>query len=281
MPLAVVAIMQHQGGNNASADIMSHSQGEILSNNPHHPSLRSMKSCVMNAISCWGLFVGALLGLVCITWIVWSPGLLIISIIDLANGYSAAKVANGADPGDFVSVGWRCRIEGIDYQAITGKTSNSDGGFNYHCNERWDYTFVVLEVEDVLDVETDADYFGLRSITEERLACRQESCESCGYIWGKDHLYDGQPIVDGYYATECWALKEGGAHHPFWSCSESNADNATACYLLNDPNEVLNDRLKYANRDIMSGWILFAPSVLGVVVICSFFCIGAYKHRNQ
>ena len=42
-------------------------------------------------------------------------------------------------------------------------TSTSDGE-KYHCDEIWRYTFVVLDVEDVLDVETEVDYFGLRSM---------------------------------------------------------------------------------------------------------------------
>ena len=136
-----------------------------------------------------------------------SPMLILVSIFLLAGGYKAAKVANGATAGDFVSVGRQCRIEGINYQATTGVTSTSDGE-KYHCDEIWRYTFVVLDVEDVLDVETEADYFGLRSIREERLACERKSCERCNRLWGKDHLYNGQPIVDGYYATECWVLEE-------------------------------------------------------------------------
>ena len=179
------------------------------------------------------------------------------------DGFGAANVAKGVDPDDFVAVGRRCRIEGIDYHAITGVTSKT-----YHCDERWDYTFVVLEAEDVLDAETEADYFGLRSITEERLACKQKSCERCNRLLGKDHLYNGQPIVGGYYATECWALKEGVVANQFWSCSESNIANDSACYLLSDPKEFLKDKLKYVNRSIMIGWILFALGVLSGAAIC-------------
>ena len=40
-----------------------------------------------------------------------SPMLILVSIFLLAGGYKAAKVANGATAGDFLSVGRRCRLK--------------------------------------------------------------------------------------------------------------------------------------------------------------------------
>ena len=63
---------------------------------------------------------------------------------------------------------------------------------------------------------------------------------------------------------------KGVVAHPLWSCNESKNAYDTACYLLIDPKEVLKDQLKYANRNIMIGWILFAlglPSVIAIICL--------------
>lgn len=210
-----------------------------------------------------------LLGVLCFV----SPLLLIFSIQYLVEGYHNPnlKAAKGATPNDFISFGNKCRIEGIDYRAITeSRVVKTDSGTKrvYSCAEKWQYDFVVLEYEGVLDAEVDADYFGLRSVTEQRPACDRTGCGDCDHCLGRYALDDGQPIKNGYFVTECWTLKDGVAAHPFWNCSQTTIVNDTACYLVSDPIEILNAHLNTPRREIMIGWILFAPVALLVAITC-------------
>lgn len=213
------------------------------------------------------------------------PALLIGAAVLLSRGYGdpTLMAARGATPDDFMSVGNKCLIEGIDYQNISKKIGDSSpvsgsGLPIYSCEESWQYDFAVLENYDPTD-DADADYV-MRSVTEHRTACDGLSCLLCADVLGKYALNHGEPITNGNFTTECWVLKDGVRRpHPFWNCRAARINNGsrfdTACYLMSNPGETLNDQLKTPRRDIKVGWALFATGALALIlwlVLLSYLC---------
>ena len=201
--------------------------------------------------SCWGCCI-------CI-----SLFLFLYSFLLLGLGYSsdAYKARNTAE--DFVSIGKRCRIEDIAYQAITSERS-TDGGKAYSCDEFWDYDFVVLETEGVLEAEVDADFFGLHTVSEHRPSCGNNACSECSALVGKYALNEGQPIRNGYFAAECWRLQDGVEANSFWGCEPYYND--TSCYAISNPNEILNAHIKEPRKVVIAGWVFFGVAMFMFVI---------------